>query len=47
MEKNAYICMIKNCSHMSALLSDMEDIEKHPGHIIVKIKTLKEQLSDL
>lgn len=49
MEKNlgnAFFCLNKNCPHFTNLLLDFDDIEFHPSHRIMKIKTMRDQLSD-
>ena len=38
--------MTRNCANNSALVQDIDEIELHPEHKIVKIKTLRDQLND-
>ena len=45
-DENYFLCMTRNCANNSALVQDIDEIELHPEHKIVKIKTLRDQLND-
>ena len=38
--------MNKNCTNKTAWVNHLLDIEQHPEHKLIKIKTLKDQLDD-